>query len=103
MAPQNAIGEYDAFTPWFQKWHQPWVCSHKAVGYWLARLSPAVGGAPAPAPRPSGAPTVLGAILLTTGRLTLGASNATFGVLPQTMIYAVAQGYFLVWVRRQSW
>lgn len=45
-------------------------------------------------------PIVLGAILLFIGQLTLGISNATFGVLPQTMIYAVALGYFLVRARR---
>lgn len=38
---------------------------------------------------------VLGAILLTTGLLMLGISNATFCILPQTMAYAVALGYFL--------
>lgn len=47
-------------------------------------------------------PIVLGAILLTTGQFTLGISNTTFGILPQTLIYAVALGYFLAWVRRQS-
>lgn len=45
-------------------------------------------------------PIVLGAILLTTGQLVLGVSNATFGILPQTTIYAVALGYFLVRARR---
>jgi O-antigen ligase len=44
---------------------------------------------------------VLGAMLLSTGQLALGASNATFGILPQTMIYAVVLGYFLVRARRQ--
>lgn len=45
-------------------------------------------------------PIVLGAVLLTTGQLVLGISNATFGILPQTMIYAVMLGYFLVRARR---
>lgn len=44
---------------------------------------------------------VLGAILLTSGQLTLGVSNATFGILPQTMIYGVALGYFFTRARRQ--
>lgn len=43
---------------------------------------------------------VLGAILLSTGQLILGISNATFGILPQTAMYAVALGYFLVLARR---
>lgn len=47
-------------------------------------------------------PTVLGAFLLTTGQFTLGVSNATFGILPQTVVYAVALGYFLVWTRRRQ-
>ena len=47
-------------------------------------------------------PIVLGAILLTSGQFVFGVSNATFGILPQTMIYAVALGYFLAWTRRQS-
>ncbi len=41
-------------------------------------------------------PIVLGALLLTTAQLTLGISNAMFGVLPQTVIYAVATGYFML-------
>ena len=45
-------------------------------------------------------PIVLGAILLTTGQFALGVSNATFGILPQTTLYAVAIGYFLVRARR---
>ena len=45
-------------------------------------------------------PVVLGSILLTTGQLVLGISNATFGILPQTAIYAVALGYLLVRARR---
>lgn len=45
-------------------------------------------------------PILLGAILLTTGQFTLGISNATFGILPQTTIYAVGLGYFLVSARR---
>jgi O-antigen ligase len=44
-------------------------------------------------------PIVLGAILLATGQFSLGVSNATFGILPQTVIYAVALGYFLVRAR----
>ena len=47
-------------------------------------------------------PIVLGAIVLTTGQFTLGVSNATFGILPQTVIYAVALGYLLAWTRRRS-
>jgi O-antigen ligase len=47
-------------------------------------------------------PIALGAVLLTTGQLVLGISNATFGILPQTMIYAVALGYFLVLTRRMG-
>lgn len=43
---------------------------------------------------------VLAAILLTTGQLALGISNATFGILPQTTIYAVSLGYFLARARR---
>lgn len=43
---------------------------------------------------------MLGAILLTTGQFTLGVSNATFGILPQTVLYAVGLGYFLMWARR---
>jgi O-antigen ligase len=45
-------------------------------------------------------PIVLGAVLLTTGQIALGASNATFGVLPQTMVYAIPLGYFLARSRR---
>lgn len=45
-------------------------------------------------------PTVLGAVILTVGQLALGISNATFGILPQTTIYGVALGYFLVRARR---
>ena len=47
-------------------------------------------------------PIVLGAALLSTGQLVLGVSNATFGILPQTVIYAVALGYFLVCARRRD-
>lgn len=47
-------------------------------------------------------PVVLGSMLLTTGQFTLGLSNTTFGILPQTVIYAVGLGYFLVLARRQS-
>lgn len=43
---------------------------------------------------------VLGAALLSVGQLTLGVSNAMFGILPQTMVYAVALGYLLVHARR---
>lgn len=43
---------------------------------------------------------VLGALLLTTGQFTLGISNAMFGVLPQTMVYAVSTGYLLMHARR---
>lgn len=45
-------------------------------------------------------PLVLGAVLLGVGQLTLGISNATFGILPQTTIYAVALGYLLMRARR---
>jgi O-antigen ligase len=45
---------------------------------------------------------VLGATLLSAGQLALGASNATFGILPQTVLYAVALGYFLMLARRHS-
>lgn len=44
--------------------------------------------------------TVLAAVLLTTGQAVLGVSNATFGILPQTLIYAVALGYFLLRARQ---
>ncbi|MGB3338471.1 MAG: O-antigen ligase family protein, partial [Devosia sp.] len=47
-------------------------------------------------------PIMLGAILLTTGQFTLGVSNATFGILPQTIIYAVALGYFMVRARQRA-
>lgn len=45
-------------------------------------------------------PVVLGALILFVGQFTLGISNATFGILPQTTLYAVALGYFLVRARR---
>jgi len=45
-------------------------------------------------------PVVLGACLLASGQLTLGISNATFGILPQTVLFAVSLGYFLVRARR---
>lgn len=45
-------------------------------------------------------PVVIGAILLVTGQITLGISNAMFGILPQTMIYAVSTGYLFVRTRR---
>ncbi len=45
-------------------------------------------------------PVVIGALILVTGQLALGVSNATFGILPQTTIYAVALGYFLAQARR---
>lgn len=38
---------------------------------------------------------MLGALLLVGGQFTPGVSNATFGILPQTMIYAVSLGYLL--------
>lgn len=47
-------------------------------------------------------PIVLGAMVLSTGQLALGASNATFGILPQTVMYAVAVGYLLARARRLS-
>lgn len=43
---------------------------------------------------------VLGAVLLVTGQAVLGVSNAMFGVLPQTVVYAVVLGYFLARARR---
>lgn len=43
---------------------------------------------------------VLGAAVLVSGQLTLGVSNATFGILPQSILYAVGLGYFLVRARR---
>ena len=45
---------------------------------------------------------ILGVILLSTGQLTLGVSNATFGILPQTVLYAVGLGYFLMLARRRA-
>lgn len=45
-------------------------------------------------------PIVLGALLLSSGQLILGISNAMFGILPQTVIYAVALGYLLLQARR---
>jgi len=45
-------------------------------------------------------PIVLGAILLVAGQFVLGISNATFGVLPQTTIYAVMIGYFFARARQ---
>ena len=45
-------------------------------------------------------PVVLAALLLTTGQLALGVSNAAFGILPQTTLYAAALGYALVRARR---
>lgn len=44
-------------------------------------------------------PVVLGAVILTVGQLALGASNATFGILPQTTIFAISLGYFLARAR----
>lgn len=43
---------------------------------------------------------VLGACLLSMGQMTLGVSNAMFGVLPQTVIYAVMLGYLAALTRR---
>ena len=43
---------------------------------------------------------VLGTTVLATGQLVMGVSNATFGILPQSMAFAVAAGYFLAWMRR---
>lgn len=45
-------------------------------------------------------PIVLGAVLLFIGQLTLGVSNTTFGILPQTATYAVMLGYLLARARR---
>lgn len=45
---------------------------------------------------------ILGAILLSTGQFTLGVSNATFGILPQSVLYAVGLGYFLVLALRRT-
>lgn len=45
-------------------------------------------------------PLVMGALLLSVGQFTFGISNATFGILPQTTVYAVAIGYFFVRARR---
>lgn len=39
--------------------------------------------------------TALGTLLLVAGQFVLGISNATFGILPQTTLYAIALGYFL--------
>jgi O-antigen ligase len=39
-------------------------------------------------------PIVLAAILLATGQFISGVSNAAFGILPQTVIYAVGPEYF---------
>lgn len=47
-------------------------------------------------------PIVLGVALLVTGQFVLGISNATFGILPQTMIYAVMLGYLMVRTRRAA-
>ena len=45
-------------------------------------------------------PTVLAAVLLSAGQLALGVSNATFGILPQTVLYAVILGYFFARAHR---
>lgn len=45
---------------------------------------------------------ILGALLLPLGQLTLGISNAMFGILPQTTVYAVMLGYLLLRSRRQA-
>lgn len=42
---------------------------------------------------------LLGATLLVTGQMTLGISNAMFGILPQTTMYAVILGYLLLRTR----
>ncbi|MBE7733387.1 O-antigen ligase family protein [Devosia faecipullorum] len=47
-------------------------------------------------------PIALGALILVTGQATLGVSNAMFGVVPQTMLYAVALGYLFARARRLS-
>ena len=44
-------------------------------------------------------PIVLGACLLAAGQLSLGISNATFGILPQTVMYAVMLGYLMARAR----
>jgi O-antigen ligase len=44
--------------------------------------------------------TVLGVTMLTAGQIGLGASNATFGVMPQMMLYTVMLGYFMARSRR---
>lgn len=43
---------------------------------------------------------VIGAFLLLTGQLVLGVSNAMFGIVPQTTLYAVALGYFFARARQ---
>jgi len=45
-------------------------------------------------------PVLLGTVVLFCGQLTLGTSNAVFGVLPQTVMYAVMAGYL---IGRSSW
>lgn len=45
-------------------------------------------------------PIVLGAVLLTTGQAALGVSNAMFGILPQTTVFAVALGYLFARARQ---
>jgi O-antigen ligase len=45
-------------------------------------------------------PILLGVILLTVGQLALGVSNTTFGLLPQTMIYAASLAYLFARAER---
>jgi O-antigen ligase len=45
---------------------------------------------------------VIGTFLLVTGQLVLGVSNSMFGILPQTVLYAVALGYFFARARQLS-
>lgn len=44
---------------------------------------------------------VLGAVMLAVGQASLGVSNAMFGVLPQTVIYATMLGYLAALARRR--
>jgi O-antigen ligase len=45
-------------------------------------------------------PILLGVILLTVGQLALGVSNTTFGLLPQTIIYAASLAYLFARAER---
>lgn len=45
-------------------------------------------------------PVVLGVALVWVGQVTLGFSNAMLGILPQTMLFAVALGYLFARARR---